>query len=241
MKLKKYVFISNDIRNKILTGHYPANQQIPFEKELCQHYEVSKMTVKKALDMLVAEGLIIKRRGSGTFVKDLSPGEMERIAMANQFRGTTALNPDKKVHSEILEFSVVNAEDVVKNKLNLKEDSFVYNIYRLRFMDQQPLVMEKMYMPIDLIPGLRPATIEGSIYEYIEGNLGLKIQSGHRSITVRKATEIEANHLGLAVGDPVAVAEQIAYFDTGVAFEYSISVHRYDRFSVAFILTREGQ
>ncbi len=239
MTMKKYVLISNDIRKKILEGVYQANEQIPFEKDLCVEYDASKMTVKKALDMLVTEGLIIKRRGYGTFVKDLSRDEIERIAVANQFRGTTALNVGKEVKSTILEFQVVEASNPVKNKLNMKEDSFVYDIYRVRYIDGRPEVMEKMYMPIDLIPGLKKNNIEGSIYEYIEEDLGLKIQSGHRSISVRKATDLEQQYLEIEPGDPVAVAEQIAYFDTGVAFEYSISVHRYDSFSVEFILTRE--
>lgn len=237
-KMKKYILISNDIRNKILDGVYQANEQIPFEKDMCVEYNVSKMTVKKALDILVAEGLVIKRRGSGTFVKDLSNEEMERVAFANQLRGTTALNPDKEVKSKILEFSVIDANDLVKNKLNIKEDSFVYDIYRARYIDGKPTVMEKMYMPIDLVPGLRKINIENSIYEYIEGDLGIKIQSSHRKISVRKATEIEEKYLELQPGDPVAVAEQIAYFDNGTAFEYSISVHRYDKFSVEFVLTR---
>ncbi|NLM68101.1 MAG: GntR family transcriptional regulator [Enterococcus sp.] len=237
--MKKYVLISNDIRKKILEGVYEANEQIPFEKDLCVAYDASKMTVKKALDILVTEGLIIKRRGYGTFVKDLAQDEIERIAMANQFRGTTALNVGKEVKSTILEFQVVGASDVVKNKLNMKEDSFVYDIYRVRYIDGRPEVMEKMYMPIDLIPGLKKSNVEGSIYEYIEEDLGLKIQSGHRIISVRKATELEQQYLEIEPGDPVAVAEQIAYFDTGVAFEYSISVHRHDSFSVEFILTRE--
>ena len=78
--------------------------------------------------------------------------EIERIAVANQFRGTTALNVGKEVKSTILEFQVVRASDIVKNKLNMKEDYFVYDIYRVRYIDGRPEVMEKMYMPIDLIP-----------------------------------------------------------------------------------------
>ena len=236
--MQKYIFISNDIRNRILDGGYQANEQIPFEKDLCTAYQASKMTVKKALDILVSEGLIIKRRGSGTFVKDLSLDEMERITVANQFRGTTALNPGKKVSSTIINFSVDEADDHVRNKLNLPEGSFVYNIYRARYINDTPHVMEKMYMPIDQIPGLKKINAEGSIYSYIEEKLGLTIQSAHRRIHVRKATEIEAQYLKLEVGDPVAVAEQIAYFDTGAAFEYSISVHRYDEFSVEMVITR---
>ncbi|MGX7417371.1 GntR family transcriptional regulator [Carnobacterium gallinarum] len=237
--MQKYIFISNDMRNRILEGVYKANQQIPFEKDLCVEYDASKMTVKKALDLLVSEGLIIKRRGSGTFVKDLSVDEIERIAVANQFRGTTALHPDKKVESQILEFSVIPAPELAKNKLNLIADTFVYDIYRARYIDGIPHVMEKMYMPIDLIPGLKKGNVEGSIYGYIEEDLGLKIQSAHRKVTVRKANADEIKYLELKEGDPVAVAEQIGYFDTGAAFEYSISVHRYNEFSVEMILTRD--
>ncbi|WP_291292751.1 GntR family transcriptional regulator [Enterococcus sp.] len=236
--MKKYIYISNDIRNHILDGTYKANDQIPFEKDLCTMYDASKMTIKKALDILVSEGLIIKRRGSGTFVKDLAIEEIERITMANQFRGTTALNPDKEVRSTAINFSVVVADEVVANKLNIAPESFVYDIYRARYIDGKPKVMEKTYMPIELIPGLKKENVEGSIYEYIEEELGLIIQSGHRRISVRKATPIEVEYLKLNEGDPVAVAEQIAYFDTGAAFEYSISVHRYDEFSVEMVLTR---
>lgn len=236
--MQKYVFISNDIRNRILDGGYQANEQIPFEKDLCTAYQASKMTVKKALDILVAEGLIIKRRGSGTFVKDISIDEMERITVANQFRGTTALNPGKKVTSKIINFSVVEADEKVRSKLNLPEGSFVYDIYRARYINDTPHVMEKMFMPIDQIPGLKRANAEGSIYSYIEEKLGLHIQSAHRRIFVRKATEIEAKYLEISVGDPVAIAEQTAFFDTGAAFEFSTSVHRYDEFSVEMVLTR---
>ena len=88
-----------------------------------------------------------------------------------------------------------------------------------------------------MIVGLKKEDIEGSIYEYIEEKLGLTIQSGHRTITVRKVTDFEAEELNLEQGDPVAVAEQTGYLSTGVPFEYSISVHRYDQFSVEMMLT----
>lgn len=236
--MQKYIIISNDIRNKISKGEYVANQQIPFEKDLCVEYGSSKMTIKKAVDILVTEGLIIKRRGSGTFVKDLNPEEIERVVMANQIRGTTALNPGKKVVSKILNFSIVRVPEDAAKKLNVSSDSFVYDIYRVRYIDDKPVVMEKMYMPIDLIPGIKDKNIKGSIYEYIENILQLNIQSAHRTVSARKATDFEAEELGLEKGDPVAVAEQVGYLDTGASFEFSTSVHRYDEFSVDIVLTR---
>lgn len=239
MSMQKYIYISNDIRNKILIGKHKANEQLPFEKDLCLDYQVSKMTIKKALDLLVSEGLIIKRRGAGTFVKDLSSEELKRIAVGNQFRGTTALNIGKKVESEVLNFSIVEAEVKVKEKLNLTQDCFVYDVHRVRYINGKPLVIEHMYMPIDIIPGLQRQHVEQSIYEYIGVNLDLTIQSAHRTISVRKATEIECKYLDLKEHDPVAVSQQIAYLANGTAFEYSTSIHRYDQFSVSLILSRE--
>ena len=92
-------------------------------------------------------------------------------------------------------------------------------------------------MPIDLIPNLKVKNIKGSIYGYIKEELHLNIQSAHRTISVRKATDFEAEELGMEKGDPVAVAEQVGYLDTGSAFEFSTSIHRYDNFSAEFVLT----
>lgn len=235
--MQKYNYIAGVVRKKIIDGDYEINQKLPSEKELGAEFSASKLTIKKALDILVSEGLIIKRRGAGTFVKSLSVDEMERLIIDNQMRGTTAFNPGKTVTSKVLDFSVIPAPEKVSKKLNIAEESFVYEIYRVRLVEEQPTVMEKMYMPIDLIVGLKKEDIEGSIYEYIEEKLGLTIQSGHRTITVRKVTDFEAEELNLEQGDPVAVAEQTGYLSTGVPFEYSISVHRYDQFSVEMMLT----
>lgn len=235
--MEKYKVIANSIRKRIIKGDYVSDQKLPSEKEIGDEFVASKLTVKKALDILVGEGLIIKRRGAGTFVKSLSVDEMERLIVDNQMRGTTAFNPDKKVTSKVLSFSVVQASQLVSRKLNLVEASPVYEIYRVRLVDGSPSVIEKTYMPLDVISGLTKKNVEGSIYEYIEEKLGLKIESGHRTITVRKATDFEADELALEYGDPVGIAEQTGYLNTGVQFEYSISVHRYDQFSVEMMVT----
>ncbi|MBF6977983.1 GntR family transcriptional regulator [Aerococcaceae bacterium zg-BR22] len=237
--MEKYIYIANDMRNRILKGEFSSNDKLPFEKELIKEYSSSKMTVKKALDMLVAEGLIIKRRGSGTFVKSLSENELKKRVMSNQFRGTTALNVGKKVESIILNFSVIEADKLISEKLHIESGSFVYDIYRARKIDGEPLVIEQMYMPIDLIVGLKKNNALGSIYEYIEESLKLKIKSAHRTITVRGANEIEARYLEVEEKSPVAVAEQIAFLDTGEAFEYSKSVHRADKYSIEVILNKD--
>jgi GntR family transcriptional regulator len=238
MGLTKYKEIANDIRSKILKGIYKENEQLPFEKELCEKYHASKMTVKKALDLLVAEGLIVKKRGSGTFVKDIQTQEMQRMMLSNQFRGFTATYADRKVSSIVLDFSVISAPERVATYLNIQKDSFVYAIRRVRCVDDQPLVIESMYMPIHVITGLKKEHLEASVYKYIEEDLGLKIQSAHRTIRVRKSTAEEQRHLHMQEHDPVAEVEQVAFLDNGQAFEYSLSVHRYDAFEFKTVILR---
>ncbi|WP_238883400.1 GntR family transcriptional regulator [Clostridium sp. YIM B02551] len=236
--MTKYTQIANDIRTQIVKGVLQANEQLPFEKDLCIKYNASKMTVKKALDILVAEGLIVKRRGSGTFVKSISNIDMNRLLVSNQFRGLTALYSDRKVTSELITFDVVSSNEEVTQKLNLESEEFVYNLLRVRYVDEEPYVIEHTFMPINLVPGLRKQHTMGSIYSYIESDLGLKVQSSHRTIRVRKSNELEQKYLKLKADDPVAVVEQVAYLENGTAFEYSISIHRYDRFAFETVIVR---
>lgn len=236
--MKKYVHISNDIKNKILDRTYQSNDKLPSEKELCEYYNVSKMTVKQALDILVNEGMIIKQRGSGTFVKDLSSEELERISVSSQFRGKTAEFPQEAVTSKVLDFSVITSSELVQKKLNLEKDDFVYHVSRSRYVNGVAHTLEESFMPINLITNLKRPIVEGSIYAYIQEELYLTIQSAHRFVTVRKANELEMKELNLEENDPVAVVEQVGYLSNGQAFEYSTSVHRFDTFRAEMIITK---
>lgn len=113
------------------------------------------MTVKKALDLLVSEGLIVKRRGSGTFIKDITEKEIHGIIDKKQFAGLTYNNIEHKVTSKVLEFAVINADEKISSMLKIEVGDFVYLINRVRYVDKEPLVMEKTYMPLSVIPGVK--------------------------------------------------------------------------------------
>lgn len=236
--MTKYMQIANDFRNQIANGLLKANEQLPFEKDICEKYSTSKMTVKKALDILVSEGLIVKRRGSGTFVKSISENDINNLMVTNQFRGLTALYSSHKVTSRLLKFEVIASSETVRDKLSLSENEFVYNILRVRYVDDCPYVIENTFMPINLIIGLKKQHAEESIYSYIEGTLKLKIQSSHRIITVQKSDDFQQKYLSLEKSDPVAVVKQVSYLDNGTAFEYSTTVHDYKHFSFETVIIR---
>lgn len=236
--LKKYLSIYRDLKERILNGEFKTSEQLPFEKDLCARYDASKMTVKKALDLLVEDGLIIKRRGAGTFVKGLSENEMIRMSVSSQLKGLSKFSRNSEVTSKILSFDIIRAPENIYKYLNISQDSFIYDIHRVRYVEGVPTVIEKTYMPIELISGLREKHLYHSIYQYIEEELELTIQSSHRRYTVRKASDFEAKNLEVNTGDPVAIAEQIVFLDNGKTMEYSFSTHRADQFSAEFIITR---
>lgn len=226
----KYEEIAEDIRNKIKLGKYRPNDRLPLEREMCEKYSVSRITIKKAMDQLVMNGLVVKRRGAGTFVKDIDYKDFSDISISDQFEGFSKTFNDKIITSKIVEFKVINAKNEVAERLKMSEDEFVYYIVRARYADGVPYVMEYTYMPIDIIPGLKTDTIKGSLYEYIENKLNLKIKSAHRTIRASLPSKLEQKYLEIKGYFPILEVEQVAYLDTGQAFEYSKSRHRSDKF-----------
>ena len=226
----KYEKIAFDIKEDILSEKYKPNEQLPFEKELCEKYNVSKMTVKKALDLLVNDGLIIKRRGSGTFVKDITEKEIQRIIEKKQFSGLTTTSRGHKVTSKVLEFKIINATKEIADILKIEEDEFIYFVHRVRYVDDKAVVIEKTYIPLNLIPGMKLADVKKSIYGYIKDKLGLNIQSAHSTVRAMKSDELDRKYLNLEKDEPILEVERVAYLDNGKVFEYSFSRHRYDKF-----------
>ena len=100
------------------------------------------------MDLLVSEGLIIKRRGSGTFVKDMRDDDAIEIAMKKQFMGFKATHGSKKVTSDIIKFKVIPASAEIAEKLKIERNDFVYYIERVRYLNDEPCVIEYTYMPI---------------------------------------------------------------------------------------------
>ena len=234
----KYEVVLNALAEKIDSGLYKPNQQLPTIAELCDIYAVSNITVKKALDELALRGMISKRKGSGCYVKGVFAknasvgqisGQMSGFSSEVAVRGGTLTN-------QVIDFSVVHPEVAIAEKLGMSEQDFVYYINRVRILDGVPQVVEYTYMPIAKIPGLRLEHVQSSIYTYIERDLGLKIDSAHRVVRAKMPTPEEKKELDLDGQTPVLEVEQVGFLDDGEPFEYSISRHagnKYDFYTVA--------
>lgn len=229
----KYRTIYEIMRDRIENGEYKVGDQLPDELSVCKMFDCSRMTVKKAYDMLVMEGYIYRKQGQGSFVlsRSLKRPELEiqerellGFSRATQGRGT----------SKILHFSLIFATETIARHLNIRVNDPVYDILRVRLVDGEPYVIEQTYMSPSVIPGITEDILNHSVYDYIEKELGFRIGASQRTTFAAVSNDLDHKELGLKDIEPVLVVEQIAYLDNGTPFEYSISRHRYDlfRFSV---------
>lgn len=240
----KYIKISNILRDHILKDRlYSPGDQLPCERELCETYDSSKMTIKKALDILVDEGLIYKKRGQGTFVKDLSPQQLLNLkatAVQDSMVGFNKKYQPDQVTSNVVEFTIIPAPSETAVNLRINPGDFVYKIIRIRNRHKIPCVLEETYMPIDLIPGLKQPHLEQSIYGYIREQLHYEIQSAHVKIRIHRADTFTARHLRIDPGSPVSRVEQVAFLDNGKPFEHSFSTHTAESFEFSAVIVKKN-
>ncbi|MDR2977199.1 MAG: GntR family transcriptional regulator [Streptococcaceae bacterium] len=225
-KQAKYQRIYEDVKRKLLSGVYPIGSKLEDGNSLVHEYGVSLMTVKKALDMLAAEGFLIRRRGDGTIVQDWTKGKKASLYAVE---GSTRRNIGKIV-SKILHFEVERASVEIAEKLSVDENEFVYNIARLRVIDNVPSIMEYTYMPISIIPNLKYEHLLSSIYDYIQRDLGLSVYSSFLNVRGLRPNELEKEQMGLTDTDFLLQIEQVANLDDGRIFEYSIARHLPEEF-----------
>ena len=236
--MAKYKDIADDIRQRIANQEFTFGQKLPYEYVLCMSYHCNKETMKKALDILVKEGLIIRRRGAGTFVKDYHPSN-ERTSSSFERSLTAKYKDVKEVTSDIIEFEVLPADEYLAKKLQISIGDFVYHIIRARYLDKKPYLINIVYMPIGLIPNLKIEHLKNSIYKYIEDDLNLKIQSCHLTINSEKSTPLEQQYLGLQDGEPFVQEEQISYLSNGMIFEYALARYHYKDYEFQTILVQQ--
>lgn len=222
-----YQKIANDIRSKITNGLFKKNEILPKQSELAKKYHTSKVTIKKALDLLYIEGLVYGKRGVGTFVSGpLSSYDYN----AKIYNGMTSrLGELGELTSKIISFEIMPPQEIEQEKLKLKNNELIYDIVRLRLLNGEPLALEYTIMPVNLIPGINKTILEASIYQYITKNLNLKIGSSLRRVRADKPDKYDEKYLACNIDDPILEVEQVVYLNSGLPFEFSQSRHRYDK------------
>jgi GntR family transcriptional regulator len=209
----------------MLEGMEPG-EALPSERRLVEELGVSRPTLRQAVDGLVAEGLLDRRHGSGTYVAE------PRIAVPLTMTSFTEdmIRRGMKPGGRVLSFRTETAGARIGRRLALSPTEEVFTIRRLRLADGAPMAIETLCLPRALMPGLRRDVLEGrSFYDLLRG-AGVEIASGSETIEPTVTTPEEAADLGVLVHVPAFLFERVTRDEDGRPLEYVRSVYRGDRY-----------
>ena len=185
--MAKYKDIAKVIRERILNGTYPTGESLPEQVKLSKEFKTSRMTIQKALDLLGYEGLIYSKQGKGTFVKSNADSLSKLDTSINQYVGTTELFKNKaSVSSKIIKNELRLPSSKEQDKLQLDRTDAVYDVIRVRYLDEAPYCIEHSIMPTKILGNLTDGVLKKSIYYYLEQQLNLKIGAAYRKISADK-------------------------------------------------------
>jgi len=228
------------LRERIKKGTWKPGQQIPSEAELCAAYDVSRTVVRQALNELVQEGVLYRRKGKGTFVAEPKIRESLVQHLTGFYEDTVAagLQPSTKLLAQ----KVIPAPPKIAEALGLKEGDPVIMIDRLRFVHGEPIVLVVSYVPYRVCPELVNEDVSTqSLYAILERKYGLELVYGRRTLEAVAATKEEAELLEIDEGDPIVLLRSISYLKDGGPIEYFKARHRGDRSRFEVELFRPGR
>lgn len=235
-----YYQLIEALKEKINQGDWKAGEQLPSEPELCEIYGVSRTVVRQALREIELEGIISRRKGKGTFVAEpkIDEGLAQKLTGFYQDMIDRGLKPVTKVLSN----EIVPANKKIAEFLNIEPETLVFEITRLRFVNDEPIVLVSTYLPYAVCPQLENTDLsDRSLYTFLEEECGLFIVSGRRYIEAVAANEMEAALLNVEVGSPLILLDSVSYLGDGSVIEYFHALHRGDRsrFEVELLRTRD--
>ena len=213
------------LRGDIASGVYPVHSRIPSEQELCGKYQVSRVTVRKALQELTQEGLLKRHQGKGTFV--CAPRIRQSLKDVNSFHDACRLMGSVP-GTRLVSAQVIHAGADVADDLQLRDETVV-EIVRLRLADDMPVMLETNCFPM-AYEGLLQEELTGSLYALLESR-GVEAARGIHEISLCYATPAQARLLGVEAGAALLQLNQIIYDQHGTPLHTSHQVIRGDRFT----------
>ena len=188
------------VRERIDSGQWPPGTKIPSERELSAEFRLSRATTRRALDRLVAEGVLHKFARRGAFVS-----QPKTVFEALTLRGFTAqaLEAGASPSSRLLRFDRILPPPTIAQRLGIPSTQLVYLIERLRTVNDVPVALHQSYVPMDLVPTLQESElVASSLYEML-ARRGIVVGRAQETLESSLATAYESVLLSVAPGAPM--------------------------------------
>ena len=215
-----------------------VGSSFPTELELCEQFDISRPTVRQAINELVVEGYLQRIKGKGTFIAEPRIKQDFLIAL----KSFTEEMQEKGLvpKTQILELEKEPCDEKVSKALNIPIGSEVIQLKRLRSTNNIPIVLVVTFLPAAKLPNILSRDFENeSLYRIIEEEYGYTIDRATRTLEAWVAGEDEAALLEIKEGDPIQFIETIAYLTDGSPIEYSLAQYRGDKSEFTFELKKQ--
>jgi len=201
--------VYNQIKDLILNETYPIGSFVPREPDLCNMFDVSRTTVRKAMALLEQEGFVNIQQGSGTEVLDRKT--TQKLNRVTSFSETLEAK-GYTVQSKSMHIDMFIPSNNILNDLNLPSENQVVRIQRIQLANNQPIAIITNYIIPDLVPGILSDTgTFVSLYKHLESKYGIKITAARDTIRARSADFLESELLELPIGSPLLIDYRITY------------------------------
>lgn len=231
----KYIKLYNSLLEQIEKKELQVGDKLPSEKELMEKYNMSRDTVRKALNMLVQDGHIEK-----------SKGKVATVAGKNQFNfPISKIKSFKELHvgvensTHVENLEIVKGEKEIIKKLGIGKEEEYFKLVRIRKIEGERIIIDKDYIPRKFVNNIPLKVTKDSLYDYFENELGLKISYCTKEITVHKITDEDRELLDMKDFNMVVVVKSFTYLEGGHLFQYTEARHRPDKFKFIDYAYRE--
>jgi GntR family transcriptional regulator len=233
-----YYQLASLLREKIITGQYAPDEQLPTEADLVNEYSLSRITVRQALGSLEEEGLIRREPGRGTFVTEMRPFA-GKLAMDGSIDDLISMGLATSVKLLDLRSVAAGPEDAAL--LDLEPGSRLTRVTRVRLYHQEPYSYIVNYLPREIGEKLTRTYLKrgGGVLKFIEEEMGLHLRDAEQSVKASLADASLARALNTRIGAPLLFVDRVVRCDDGRPVERVHVFYRSDIFSFTVHLTRD--
>lgn len=220
-----YIQLQRILRNAIIANKFHFEDAILPERELAETFELSRVTVRKAIDGLIDEGLLVRKRGSGTYVASRLEKAISKLSSFSE----DMISRGRKPHSEWVskEMVIVNPEEALA--LSLSPSEKVYRFCRIRYADNSTMALEYSTIPAEFLQSEN--SVETSLYEALSNN-GYRPRRALQRLRAISFNQEQADVLGVKLGDAGLFIERRGFLQDGRAVEFTKSYYRGDAYDM---------
>jgi GntR family transcriptional regulator len=218
-----YLQLARKLAQDVREGRYRAEQALPSERTLSEQLDVSRVTARKAIDQLVDQGLVVRKRGSGNYIAPKIEQPLSNLSSFSEQLQERGFTP----RSQWLRREVVTADADQQLTLALSPNTRVARLERLRLADEVVMAYEVSVIPATVLP--RPEGVANSLYEHL-GKTGHMPVRALQHIRAMNAAPALASRLGVPEGQAVLFITRVGYLESGQPVELTHSYCRSDHY-----------